>query len=438
MASPVIDALINFASRVLFIVVNKGFGLDKAYQEAYRKAGKAERKIPPPVLYRIARGVVEKYHTLRFIETRLYGQKSSLKRLSRLWLYYFGTNDEKIVSKLDTELARFRRKFEKSNKNLPSLETLLSSLDDSLEKMAVELSYPLWFVKHVASLVGAKRARTLLEALSREQWWIRVNTLKTDVETVTASLEEKGIIVKRDPDLKYMLKVVDYNEPLHHLEEMWKGEIVFQDKASAMVVEALEPEEGDVVLDMAAAPGIKDSLIMMLTGNKARIIAVDLSWERLKRARRLLKLYEVDIGKIEFVHADAASIQVRPDKVTKILLDAPCTSSGAIGKDPAIKIHLGSKSWVNRFPYLQRLMLRNLQGYIKKGIGVAIYATCSILDLEGEGHVEELGLEDYLERPRLAAASTGYAKYGFSSRVARFFPDLHETQGFFIARLRSR
>ncbi len=430
-----IEALISFASRVLYIVVEKHFGIDKAYQEAYRRASRKEKEIPPPVLYRVARGVVDRYYTLRYIERMVYGSKTKYKRIARLWLYYYGLKDPGLVAL--TSLASFARQLSREKPGLPSsIEEVVEEIEEPIERLAVQYSYPKWFTAHMANLVGERRVAELLSALSKEQWWIRVNLLKTtDIESVMEKLYEKGVEVEKDNDLEYMLKVKSYRNPLHHLEEMWEGLIVFQDKASAMVVEALEPRENDIVLDLAAAPGIKASQIMMLTNNSAHIVAVDLSWERLSRMKKLLRLYGVDPSRVELVNADAATVDFKVEGRVKLLLDAPCTSSGAIGKDPAIKIHLGDEAWVKRFPYIQRLMLMNLVRFLKNRNGcTAVYATCSLLDFEGEEHIEALGLETMLEKPPIPGAP-GYAKYSFNGLVSRFYPDIHETQGFFISRL---
>ncbi len=424
--------LVEFSARVLRRVLEKKVSHDRAFQAALREYPKAKRVAPLKVLYRVSHDIVSDYYTVRFLERLIYGREGGTKRMAKLWLLYRGLESPHLVRYVEN-VERLRRKLLKSLPRAPSsLEEALERIEDPVERLVVELSYPRWFASTMTRLLGLEGARRLLEAMNEEKWWIRVNTLKVDVDTVAERLLDKGVVVRRDPDLDYMLEVVEFSEPLHHLEEMWRGEIVFQDKASAMVVEALEPEPGDTVLDLSAAPGVKDTLIMQLTGNRARIVAVDVSWERLKRTRRVLKLYGVDMSRVELVHADSTSLwlNARPDKV---LLDAPCTSSGAIGKDPAIKLHLGSSDWVSRFPPLQEALLEQA-ARLSRGAPI-VYAVCSILHMEGEEHLEKnTRLEP--EKPPIPAAK-GYPGYRVAGAVARFFPHLHGTQGFFIARLRA-
>lgn len=429
------ESLVEFIALVLHIIRKKRFGLDKAYQDAYGKLKKKLKEIKPKILYESVRDLALHYHTLRVLEKKIYGGYGGDKRIARLWLCYRGLELGIVGGGLEDSARRICKKMFKSMPRRISVQDLSDEAEEPVEKISIEFSYPLWFVKHIVNLVGVEEARRLLAELNSEKWWIRVNTLKANVDDIKDRLLEKGIVVRRDKDLDYMLEVVDFSTPLHTLEEMWKGEIVFQDKASAMVVEALEPEPEDLIVDLAGAPGIKASQIMMLTNNQARIILVDLSWERLKRARKLLSLYGAKLENIIFVNADAASIKLHVPGNAKLLLDAPCTSSGAIGKDPAIKIHLEDKAWAMRFPYLQSIMLRNAVTSLKEGHGrLLVYATCSILDHEGELHFENSSYHDMLVKPPIPAR-TGYKKYRVRDRVARFFPHTDNTQGFFIARL---
>ncbi len=428
--------LIDFSSRVLYHVIHRHISHDRAFQAALRENRKAARLVPLKILYRVSHDIVSDYYTIRFLEKKIYGSTGGLKRMAKLWLLFRGLESEHLQLHLES-VERLKRKLVKSlPRRFESLEEALEDVEDPYERLAVKYSFPRWFAETMARLLGLEEAERLLEALNVEKWWIRVNTLKTDVDTVAERLLDKGVLVRRDPHLDYMLEVVDFSEPLHHLEEMWRGEIVFQDKASAMVVEALQPEPGDVILDMAAAPGVKDTLIMQLTDNKARIIAVDVSWERLKRTERVLKLYGADLTRIQLVHADSTVFLPRVKSFNKIILDAPCTSSGAIGKDPAIKLHLGDPAWVQRFPQLQEAMLDNA---LRGGADAVVYAVCSLLHVEGEEQIMRVLHRLELEEAGIPGAGPYPAYRGRLSRGAyRFLPHLHGTQGFFIARLRAR
>lgn len=427
-----VRTLIDFSAKVIYTVVVKRVGFERAFKQVLKTYSKAPSIVPLKILYWVSHDIVADYYTLKHVDKTIYGGEggSSFKRIAKLWLAFKGPRNRYLEDYADN-IERLRRRLLKSTAKYSSLEDILESIDDPVKRLAIELSYPAWFVETIIQLVGFETARKLLAALNEEKWWIRVNTLKIDVDTVAERLLDKGVVVKRDSDLDYMLEVVDFNEPLHHLEEFWRGEIVFQDKASAMVVEALEPEPGDFILDMAAAPGVKDTLIMQLTDNKAHIIAVDVSYQRLRRMLKLMKMYGVDTSKIELLHADSTYYTLSRG-VDKILLDAPCTSSGAIGKDPAIKLHLNNLSWVKKFPELQARLLDN--ALKQPGEYSVVYAVCSILHFEGEEQIVKILDRASLETPPVPGVE-GYSMYSISSRVKRFFPHIHNTQGFFIAKI---
>ncbi len=429
-----IRVLVDFSAKVLYNVVTRHISHDKAFQHVLREYRKASTVVPLKALYWISHDIVADYYTIKYVDKLIYGGKggTSFKRMARLWLVFKGLKNKHLQEFIDN-VERLRRRLLRSMPSkYSSLEEILDTIDDPVERLAVELSYPTWLVRTLVGLMGLEATRDLLTALNEEKWWIRVNTLKTDVDSIAERLLDKGVVVRRDTDLDYMLEVLDFNEPLHHLEELWRGEIVFQDKASAMVVEALEPEPGDIILDMTAAPGIKDTLIMQLTDNNAHIIAVDVSRERLRRTRNVLKMYGADPSKIELVHADSTHFKVSK-RIDKILLDAPCTSSGAIGKDPAIKLHLNDPSWIEKFPHLQSKLLEN--ALMQPGHYSIVYAVCSILHFEGEEQIIRILNKASLVLPRIPGTE-GYSVYsGVSRYVRRFFPHLHRTQGFFIAKL---
>ncbi len=419
-------AVVEFTAAVLHEILEKRISLDLAFKTTLRRYGKLPRGVTPRALYRLTRSVALSYYTLRFLEERVYGARGGTRRLVRLWLVYMA-RPEDVPESLSSPIERLRRRFMKTwGRRAPeSLEEAVDGLPDA-EKLAVIHSYPRWLVEKLLAVTRDRGwVERLLASLNEEQWWIRVNTLKASVEKVERELEEAGVVFEEDRELPYMLRVIDYREPLHHLDAMWRGEIVFQDKASAMVVEALEPSEGDLVLDMTGAPGIKASLVMQLTENKARIILADLSLERLKRARRLLRLYGVDEARVDIVNTDSMRFKPRITP-TKILLDAPCSSTGTIGKDPAVKIHLSGPSWASRFPRIQSLLARNAAS-IK---APTIYSVCSILPQEGEEVIEALEAEPFTPR---VPGLPGYPPYRLAHLVRRFYPHVHGTQGFFIA-----
>jgi len=416
-----LQKVIDITANILYVAQTKRTSLDRAFQEVTKNLLKSlYDRVPHGLVYRLSRCVARDYYKLLYISECVFGRrKTSMRFLVKLWIALYGEEmvDEGIVRRIRKKLG-----FDESK-----IEEFLSSLD-SYERLAVQYSYPLWFVRAVCKYLGVKECENLLSGLNRDDIvWIRVNTLKSDIDKVVKRLSDEGIDVVVDKDLPYMLRPRRFFMTAR-IEEMIRNcEIVLQDKASAMVVEELAPEPGDLIVDLAAAPGVKASLAMQLTENRARLVLIDVSRERVSRMKKFLKCMNVDTDRVDILLADSTRISISKT-FDKVLIDAPCTGSGTIPRDPAIKLHLSRESVVNRYVEIQRAMLR-------EGLSLAdevVYATCSVLAEEGEEIVKDF--RDFLTELRIGAAGSYVPSLG--NRVRRFYPHVDETHGFFVSKLR--
>eukprot|EP00826_Nyctotherus_ovalis_P017025 TRINITY_DN14973_c0_g1_i3.p1 TRINITY_DN14973_c0_g1~~TRINITY_DN14973_c0_g1_i3.p1 ORF type:complete len:448 (+),score=104.21 TRINITY_DN14973_c0_g1_i3:53-1396(+) len=178
-----------------------------------------------------------------------------------------------------------------------------------------------------------------------------------------------------------------------------------QNMGSALVAHILEPKEGEVMLDVCAAPGGKTTHLAILAKNKARIVAVDKSGERLKLLEKTA--LEQGIDCIECYKGDSMSA-IKPgvtlsngsSEITfsegmfdKIVVDPPCSS---IGVRPFLGIIATTAKEVNHLVKVQRQILSNAFKLLKKG-GLLTYSTCTITPWENEENVryaiDELGMK---------------------------------------------
>lgn len=377
--------LIRLLASALYYVVEKSVSVDVAFKRAC--AGRCAKTLEERErLYEMVRRFVSDYWKLVCV----LGRRKRYGTLARAWLS--GVNEPK--------------------------------------EPHCRLSYPRWFYERVTELLGKEEGERMLEAMNRRTWWLRVNTLAADVDKVVRELESEGVDVEQDRHIPYMLRVLRTPKPVRLLKPVKQYRAIPQDKASAAVVEALKPEPGDVVVDMAAAPGMKTSLIMMLTENRARVVAIDISVKRLVQAANLLKKLGTDMGRVQLVAADSAARPIT-ERADKVLLDAPCSNSGAVGKDPGIKVNL-TEGKVAHYSRLQREML--IAAYDIEPHYV-VFSTCSVMPEEGEEHAESLSQLYNPEKP-LPWLRDGYRVYSVAGSVGRMYPHLDSTDGFFIARLR--
>ncbi|MEM0361751.1 MAG: RsmB/NOP family class I SAM-dependent RNA methyltransferase [Sulfolobales archaeon] len=287
-------------------------------------------------------------------------------------------------------------------------------------------SYPKWFVDELLKVLSLDELVEVLKAMNERVWWLRINTLLSPEERVLRDLESEGVDYEVFKEVPYMVRVLSSRKPVRLLKVVREFKAVPQDLSSAVVVESLRPAPNDYVVDLAAAPGMKTSLIMMLAENKARIIACDKSLRRLTVMKGLLRRLGVDLSRVTLVYADSTHLSFRG--FDKALVDAPCSNSGAIGKDPGIKISL-TKGKVVRNCEVQLKMLRNavrLADYV-------VFSTCSILPDEGEFIISKLGVNDFKLLKPIGWVGSGYPVVSFYNSVMRLMPHRHSCEGFFIA-----
>jgi 16S rRNA (cytosine967-C5)-methyltransferase len=213
-----------------------------------------------------------------------------------------------------------------------------------------------------------------------------------------------------------------------------EGRVVIQDEASQLVAELVRPEPGQRVLDLCAAPGIKAGQIAQQLGT-GTLVACDVSATRLRTTAKLLPQWVPAPVRLTMVRLDAARELPFATKFDRILLDAPCSGTGTLARNPEIKWRLRLED-ITRLAELQTLMLRNALPALAKD-GHLVYATCSLEPEENEQVVERV-LHD---RPgfRLLTSRELALKHRhlislFDSRgYFRTRPDLHGMDGFSAA-----
>lgn len=281
-----------------------------------------------------------------------------------------------------------------------------------------EILLPLWAREELSKYLDVK---PLENSFRIKNTWVRINTLKADVDKVLKSLENQGVNFEVDKDVYYLIKVKNEVQ-LKKTKEFMNFEVIIQDKASVLTVESLEVEKNDKIIDLSSAPGTKASQIMQLGENTVELFIADVDINRLKREVDLLKKMGVYMNKVHIIHQDSTSnSMLRSDKV---LLDAPCSSSGMISNEPAIMVNL-TREKVMYYSQLQRKMINEARKIIDADY--IIYSVCSLFPEEGEEHFLNLKTE----KPKIV----GERPYIDNVNGIRLFPHINLTEGFFITKI---
>jgi len=227
-----------------------------------------------------------------------------------------------------------------------------------------------------------------------------------------------------------------FNVPSFRGSEIFEKGLIYPQSFPAIVVSrVLDPEPGDFVVDMCAAPGGKTSHIAQLMNNHGKIFAVDRSEAKIRGLKE--NLMRLGVKNVNTYVGDARELPVRfPSlKADKILLDPPCS---ALGVRPKL-YETRSVEDILALSAYQRSFLRAAVKILRKG-GVLVYSTCTLSPEENEWNVKyaisELGLE--LEEQKYFYGCEGEKFISQYNLVQRFYPDLHDTPGFFIAKFRKK
>jgi 16S rRNA (cytosine967-C5)-methyltransferase len=199
---------------------------------------------------------------------------------------------------------------------------------------------------------------------------VRVNELKVSVGEVMRACE-----AAQTPGHPLMLK-------MEHLPiALIVGGLCYvQDPSTLMACELLDPQPGERVLDACAAPGGKTSYLAQLMRNEGRIVACDVSAERLARMRE--NLDRLSVMNVEVKRVDWLKPPPDEGKYDRILLDAPCSNTGVIRRRVDVRWRLKGEDF-KRMPEVQLRLIRNLAARLKPG-GSLVYSTCSIEPEENE------------------------------------------------------
>ena len=214
------------------------------------------------------------------------------------------------------------------------------------------------------------------------------------------------------------------------------GALTPQSRGAAAVVEALDPREGERVLDLCAGPGIKTGQIAARMGDRGELISIELDPDRADevaaQARRL------GLRSVTVIETDATALEMAPD-FDRVLLDAPCSDLGALASRPDARWRKSPKT-IARLVEVQERALLGAARALRPG-GTLVYATCTISRRENEDRVAGLlGAAAAGEVPPLELEDLGARAPALASplepRCLQLRPDRDRTTGFFISRLR--
>ena len=297
----------------------------------------------------------------------------------------------------------------------------------------VQTSHPDWLVEALADDWPEDIDAILTNNNLPAPLWLRVNDKQISRDAYLKLLQNAGGAATA-PGYPGQALRIDGHLPPESLPGWRAGSVLVQDGAAQLAVEALALQAHEQVLDACAAPGGKCAQIASLIGEQGSLLALDVDERRLRKVRATLKRLQLESPNIVLKVADAMRPGFWADGQTfdAILLDAPCSATGIIRRQPDVKWHRRPED-LSALVAQQAQMLGALWTVLKPG-GRLLYATCSILKDENERQVAA-----FLRQTTDAQARELGARYGRISGAGRQrLPGEDGMDGFFYALLSKR
>jgi len=247
---------------------------------------------------------------------------------------------------------------------------------------------PSQFTERLTALLGPESSAKVQQTFATgHPTTFRVNTLKADPTKVAADLASAGFELQ--PANFYPAAFILQNKSLGELSEQpayKNGEIYVQNFSSMLPPLILDPQPGDKVADLAAAPGSKTTQLAALMQNDGLILANDASTIRLYKLKANLEQQGATC-----VHTSRGLAELmwrkHSSQFDHCLVDVPCSMEGRIRLDRPKTFEKWSLKSIKQLAKRQRQMLRSAVSMTKPG-GTIVYSTCTLAPEENEAVVD--------------------------------------------------
>lgn len=313
---------------------------------------------------------------------------------------------------------------------LPETETI----EDKVERLAVETSHPEWLLNRWIEQIGFAKAKEIAAAnLTTPVHSVRVNTTRVNKQDVIDSLEKEGLEIVESPNVPESLRVK--RGSIVNTQAFKDGWISIQDEGSMLVAHVLDPKPGERILDACAAPGGKSTHMAERMSNEGEIKSIDIHPHKVKLIMNQQERLGLSIIDGQVLDARQLIDNYNPECFDRILVDAPCSGLGVIQRKPDLKWakHEGD---IQRLSVIQSEIIDSVWPLLKKG-GRLVYSTCTIDYEENEKviktfvdrHEDARFEEDFMRRLPKVMSEKSTQTMG---RI-QLYPGEFDTDGFFIS-----
>lgn len=308
--------------------------------------------------------------------------------------------------------------------------------ENLVRSLSVEYSMPEQLVERWLEAYGEETTEKILkDFLEEKPLTVRCRTYLNSQKAIVKSLTDQGVKVEPAPYLPYACHISGFDHILA-LDAFINGKILVQDVSSMLVAEAADPQKGDYVIDVCAAPGGKSLHIGDKMEGFGTVDARDVSQYK-------VNLIEENIRRTNSINVqakvqDATIFDQESELLADIVLaDVPCSGYGVIGKKPDIKYRVTPQKQ-EEIVILQRTILDRAANYVKPR-GTLIFSTCTIAKEENEENMMWF-LQNYPFKLESLDPCLPEELHSETTALGylQLLPGVHKTDGFFIAKFRRK
>ncbi|SPZ21670.1 Ribosomal RNA small subunit methyltransferase B [Providencia rettgeri] len=415
----------SIAATAIFQVLDNGQSLSTVLPDLQRNINDKDKALLQEICFGVLRYLPKlEWFISQLMEKPLTGKQRTLHYLIMVGIYQL------LYTRIPPHAALAETVDGAVALKKPQLKGLINGVLRSFQRQQVQLEerianntsqylHPSWLLKRLQTAYP-EDWQSIIEANNqRPPMWLRVNSQHHTAAQYLNLLEQSEITAHLHPSHPNAIRL-DEPTAVSRLPGFEDGWSTVQDVSAQGCAELLEPQNGESILDLCAAPGGKTTHILELAP-RANVIAVDIDEYRLKRVKKnLIRLKQHAV----VIQGDGTQPEkwAKDQQFDRILLDAPCSATGVIRRHPDIK-WLRRDSDINELAQLQAQILEAIWPYLKPG-GTLLYATCSIMPEENGKQIQ-----NFLSKHNDASLNDG------TDAGLQVLPSTNGGDGFFYARL---
>ncbi|MGN0675123.1 MAG: 16S rRNA (cytosine(967)-C(5))-methyltransferase RsmB [Oscillospiraceae bacterium] len=391
---------------------------------------------------RIFYGVIERKLTLEYVVS-LYSNKplqkldSSIVNILKMGLYQLLYMDSVPDNAAVNESVTLAKQSGKSSaagfvnavlRNFIRDGKKIKFPENKIERLSIEYSCDPELTQKLVSDYSYDLAENLLKSsVTPHKTYLRVNNLKITADDLVKKFIASGVSAE-------ICDITDNCVTVENLGGIEKNNLFLQgffhvqDLSSQLCCKVLDPQPGETVLDVCAAPGGKSFTFTEMMNNNGRVISCDLHKNRVKLIESGAERLGISI--IEAFQNDAKLFNEKIPLADKVLCDVPCSGFGVIRSKPEIKYT--DLRDVKRLPEIQYEILSTASKYVKQG-GELVYSTCTLNRDENDDVIDRFLSENSDFEPVNILENFKEVSQGYKATI---FPAHFDCEGFFISKIR--